>query len=369
MVTYKDSGVDIDKGDEAVERMSQYVRSTHTPRVLPGSHGAFAGLFRLDYPRGILRRDYKDPILVAATDGVGTKLEIAYRVGKADTVGIDLVAMCVNDLIVQGAEPLFFLDYVAVGKLDPKQVATVVKGIAEGCCQAGCALLGGETAEMPGFYPVGHYELAGFSVGVVERSRLIVGADVAPGDQIIGLHSNGIHSNGYSLVRKLFLQKKWKLDATPPGFDAPLGDVLLRPTQIYVKSILTLLRAYKRKRVVHAMAHITGGGLPGNLPRVLGPNGLRAVIWRNSWPVPPIFRLIKKEGRVPPKDMLRTFNMGIGMVCVVSRHFCGSILSRLEAMGVPASHIGEIVGTRGPSQVEFRNRPHRRANNGRKSTK
>ena len=342
MVTYKDSGVDIRQGDAAVRRISGYVRSTYTPRVLPASHGAFAGLFQLDYPRGILRRDYKDPILVAATDGVGTKLDIAYRTGIANTVGIDLVAMCVNDLIVQGAEPLFFLDYVAVGKLRPQQVGEVVKGIADGCRQAGCALLGGETAEMPGFYPTGHYELAGFAVGVVERSRLILGERVAPGDQIIGLMSSGLHSNGYSLVRKIVSQSKAKLKRILPEFDKPLGEELLTPTKIYVKPILSVLRAYRRKRVLRAMAHITGGGLPGNLPRVLRP-GIDAVVYRNRWEPPPIFRFLQEQGKVPDSEMFRVFNMGVGMAVVVSKHFCESVLARFEEAHVPAVRIGEIV--------------------------
>jgi phosphoribosylformylglycinamidine cyclo-ligase len=342
MVTYKDSGVDIRQGDAAVRQISGYVKSTYSPRVLPASHGAFAGLFQLDYPRGILRRDYKDPILVAATDGVGTKLEIAYRTGIAGTVGIDLVAMCVNDLVVQGAEPLFFLDYVAVGKLRAQQVGEVVKGIADGCRQSGCALLGGETAEMPGFYPAGHYELAGFAVGVVERSRLILGERVAPGDQIIGLPSSGLHSNGYSLVRRIVSNSKARLKSVPAGLDRPLGEELLMPTTIYVKPILSVLRDYRRKRVIRAMAHITGGGLPGNLPRVLR-RGVDAVVYRNRWEVPPIFRWLQEEGKVSDAEMFRVFNMGIGMALVVSKHFCDGVLARFERENVPAVRIGEIV--------------------------
>jgi phosphoribosylformylglycinamidine cyclo-ligase len=345
-VTYKDSGVDIDAGDHAVDLMSAHVRSTHSPRVLPYSHGGFAGLFQLDYPPGILRRNYRNPVLVACTDGVGTKLEVAYRTGIADSIGIDLVAMCVNDLIVQGAEPLFFLDYVAVGKMDPRLVAEVVKGIAAGCRESGCAILGGETAEMPGFYPNGHYELAGFAVGVVEKSRLIVGRDVRPGDQVIGLLSSGVHSNGYSLVRKLFLDGKWDLDQAPAALGEPLGQALLRPTRIYVKPILAVLGTYRAKRVVHAMAHITGGGLPGNVPRVLPPN-VDAVLHTNRWEAPPIFRLIAETGNVPEREMFRVFNMGIGMVVVVARHFAASILSQFESLRVPARLIGEIVPGKG----------------------
>jgi len=346
VVTYSDSGVDIDAGDEAVDRMAKHVRSTYTPQVLTYSHGGFAGLFQLDYPPGILQRNYKNPVIVACTDGVGTKLEVAYRSGIADTIGIDLVAMCVNDLIVQGAEPLFFLDYIAVGKMDPALVENIVKGIAAGCREAGCAILGGETAEMPGFYANGHYELAGFSVGVAEKSRLILGRDVRPGDHVIGLHSTGVHSNGYSLVRKLFLDGDWDLASTPPGLGEPLGQALLRPTAIYVKPVLAVLRGYRSKRVVHAMAHITGGGLPGNVPRVL-PGNVDAVLYTSRWPLPPVFQLIQEAGSVPEKEMSRVFNMGIGLVLVVSKFFSESILAQLEKLRVPASLIGEIVAGKG----------------------
>ncbi len=287
MVSYKESGVDIKAGDAAVRMMSEHVRSTYTPRVLHGSHGAFAGLFQLDYPRGLLRRNYRNPVLVACTDGVGTKLEVAFRMRKADTVGVDLVAMCVNDLIVQGADPLFFLDYVAVGELRPGVVADIVKGIAVGCREAGCALLGGETAEMPGFYPGGHYDIAGFAVGVAEKTKLILGDTARPGDQIIGLYSSGVHSNGYSLVRKIIARKGYDLKVSLPGLDGSLGEVLLKPTRIYVEPVRRLLSLYRRKKVVHAMAHITGGGLPGNVSRALPP-GLDAVIWRSRWKPPAI---------------------------------------------------------------------------------
>jgi phosphoribosylformylglycinamidine cyclo-ligase len=342
MVTYKDSGVDIEAGDLAVEKMSRHVRSTYTPQVLTGSHGGFAGLFQLDYPRGILRRDYRDPILVSCTDGVGTKLEIAFRLGIADTVGIDLVAMCVNDLIVQGAEPLFFLDYIAVGRMQPDQVADILKGIAAGCREARCPILGGETAEMPGFYRAGHYDLAGFAVGVVERSRLIDGAQVRPGDDIIGIASSGIHSNGYTLVRRVFLRgRRRRLDRHVPELGCTLGEELLRPTRIYVRPILALLRRYRQKRPIHALAHITGSGIPGNLPRVLPPN-VRAVVDRSAWNVPPVFDLIQREGKVELAEMYRVFNMGLGMMAVVSSHFTDSILEQLRQLGYPAWRVGEI---------------------------
>ena len=341
MVSYKDSGVDINAGDAAVRMMSEHVRSTYTPQVLQGSHGAFAGLFQLDYPRGLLRRNYRNPVLVACTDGVGTKLDIAFRMRRADTVGVDLVAMCVNDLIVQGADPLFFLDYVAVGDLEPAVVADIVKGIARGCREAGCALLGGETAEMPGFYTGGHYDIAGFSVGVAEKTRLILGDAVQPGDQIIGLYSSGVHSNGYSLVRDIIVRKDLDLKASPPELEGPLGEVLLEPTRIYVRPIQRLLALYRRKRVVHAIAHITGGGLPGNVSRVLRP-GMSAVVWRSQWQPPAIFELLQDEGGVRDDEMFRVFNMGIGMTLVVSRHFCDSILQHLHDLKVPAARIGEI---------------------------
>jgi phosphoribosylformylglycinamidine cyclo-ligase len=353
MVSYRESGVDIDAADLAVDKISKHVRSTYTPQVISESHGAFAGLFQLDYPPGILRRNYKNPVLVACTDGVGTKLEIAYRTGIADTIGIDLVAMCVNDLVVQGAEPLFFLDYIAVGRLDPEQIASIVKGIAAGCREAGCAILGGETAEMPGFYENGHYELAGFAVGVVERSRMLLGKNVRAGDEVIGLHSSGIHSNGYSLVRRIVFDgrpKRFPLDRTLPGCELPLGLELLKPTRIYVKPLLSILRRYRQKKVVHALAHITGSGLPGNVPRVL-PSGLDVVLEKSSWTPPAVFQHLQRAGKVSDEEMFRVFNMGIGMVMIVSPHFADSILEQLGKLGVPASRIGKVVPGSGKVQL------------------
>ena len=354
MVTYKDSGVDIDAGNAAVERISSHVQSTYTPQVLTGSHGGFAGLFRLDYPRGTIEKDFKDPVLVACTDGVGTKLEVAYRMGISNTIGIDLVAMCVNDLIVQGAKPLFFLDYIAVGKMEPDTISGLVEGIAEGCRQSGCAILGGETAEMPGFYPPGHYELAGFSVGAAERKRLILGDRVEAGDKVIGLVSSGFHSNGYSLVRKVFLGKRASaksLERVLPGCDRPLGETLLEPTRIYVKPVLSVLDAYRQKRPIHAISHITGGGLIENIPRCL-PGHLDVVIQRKAWKPPAIFTHLAKRGKVPRAEMYRVFNMGIGMVLVVSRHFAGSVLRQLQDEGEPAVEIGEVV--KGKGKVKFK---------------
>ncbi len=355
MATYKDSGVDIEAGDLAVERMSHYVKSTHSPKVLSNSHGGFAGMFLLDYPKGILRREYKNPVLMACTDGVGTKLEVAIRLGISDTVGIDLVGMCVNDLIVQGAEPLFFLDYIAVGKLDPEQVAGIVKGIAKGCRECECSILGGETAEMPGFYPPGHYDIAGFSVGVAERSRIIDGRSVQPKDVIIGVASSGLHSNGYSLARKVFLKgRKPKLDKFDDRLGCTLGEELLRPTRLYAKPVLNILRRYRHKRPIRAMAHITGGGLVGNVPRVL-PKGLDAVIRKGAWEIPPIFELLKKQGKVPEAEMYKVFNMGIGLAVVVSPHFANSIIHQFNQMGFPSWRIGEVVkGTNGKSKVKMK---------------
>jgi len=346
MVTYKNSGVDIEAGDRAVEKMTRYVRSTYSPQVLTGSHGGFAGLFQLDYPKGILRRSYRDPILVGCTDGVGTKLDIALRMGVVDTIGIDLVAMCVNDLIVQGAAPLFFLDYIAVGKMKPDQVAEIVKGIAAGCREAGCPILGGETAEHPGLHGAGHLDLAGFAVGVVERRRLIDGSGVRAGDNIIGLASSGVHSNGYSLLRKIFLDKpRWSLGKRVSELGCTLGEELLRPTRIYVDPVMSVLGSYRRKRPVHAICHITGGGFIGNIPRVIRSRYV-AHLEKGSWPVPPIFEVIRKAGRVKTEEMYRVFNMGIGMALVVSPHFTDSILRHLRKRRVPAWRIGEIRGRR-----------------------
>ncbi len=352
MVTYKEAGVDLQAAEEVVDRIGRYVRRTWTPRVMNTSHGGFAGLFQLDYPRGILRREYKNPILVGCTDGVGTKLEVAFRMGVADTIGIDLVAMCVNDLIVQGAEPLFFLDYIAVGKKEPIQIELIMKGVAAGCREAGCSILGGETAEMPGFYPAGHYELAGFAVGVVEKSRLILGRRVAAGNDVLGLASSGIHSNGYSLVRKIFFSgRRRRLDEKMEGLRRTLGEELLEPTRIYVRPVLSILQRYRKKHVVHALAHITGGGMPGNIPRVI-PRNLDVVIELGDWPIPPIFRLIQRMGQVPEEEMFRVFNMGIGMVMVVSPHFTDSILKQLADLRCPAWRIGRVV--KGKNRVLIR---------------
>ncbi len=346
-LSYEQSGVSIDANDQMVGRISRSVASTHGPRVI-NMHNAFAGLFRLDYDEKLFKRNYRNPVLVACTDGVGTKVIIAQQMGRYDGVGVDLVAMSVNDMIVQGAEPLFFLDYLAVNHLDPKQVAQMVESVAAGCRWADCALIGGETAEMPDLYGKDEYDMAGFAVGVVEKDRIITGRNVQKGDVILGLGSSGIHSNGYSLVRNICF-KKYKLKVTDQIDELDgrcLGDVLLVPTRIYVKPIVKLLRGYKVKQVVHAMAHITGGGLVGNIPRVL-PDNCNAVLKIKSWPVPDIFNYLQKAGPVEDTEMYRVFNMGIGYVLVVAPDFADSIESKLTRYGEQVYRIGTITAGSG----------------------
>jgi len=334
---YKQAGVDIAAGNEAVERIRPHVRRTFRPEVL-ADLGGFGGLFRLD------KHKYEDPVLVAGADGVGTKLKIAFAADRHDTIGVDAVAMCVNDVVVQGAEPLFFLDYLACGRLDPAKVEAIVKGVADGCAEAGCALIGGETAEMPGMYAEGEYDLAGFAVGVVDRKNLVTGEDVRPGDVLLGLASSGLHSNGFSLVRKLLIDSgKYDLYAPVPELGPqPLVDVLLAPTRIYVRPLLALM---KRVRV-RAMAHITGGGFLENIPRVL-PDGLEARIEYGTWPVPPIFELLAREGGLSGRDLFSTFNMGVGMVVVVREEDADAAAACLAENGERVFRIGRVVeGTR-----------------------
>jgi len=336
MTTYRDAGVDIDAGDEFVDRIKPLVRSTFRPEVLTDL-GGFGGLFRLQ------AKKYEDPVLVSGTDGVGTKLKIAFLMDRHDTVGIDLVAMCVNDIAVSGAEPLFFLDYFATGKLAVPKAQQVISGIAEGCRQAGCSLIGGETAEMPSFYMEGEYDLAGFAVGVVDRPKIIDGRHIVPGDVLIGLASTGLHSNGYSLARRVLLdQAKLSLSSRLPEFDQPLGDVLLTPTRIYAKQILTLLQECSIK----GMAHITGGGITENLPRVF-PSGVRAQVRRNAWVVPPIFQAIAGLGQVETEEMYRVFNMGLGLILVVSASAAQAVITRASTLGDQAWQIGTIVSSTG----------------------
>ncbi len=331
-ITYKDAGVDIEAGNHFVDLIKPLVKKTARPEVLTDI-GGFGGLFSLNSSK------YQRPVLVSATDGVGTKLKLAFQMDKHDTVGIDLVAMCVNDIIVQGAEPLFFLDYLATAKLHPEKAVAIVKGIAEGCKQANCALLGGETAEMPGMYHDEDYDLAGFSVGVVDNDKIIDGSTITKGDHIIGIFSTGLHSNGFSLARKVFLDTmKLDLAATPAGLDKSLGETLLTPTRIYVKSILNLMRDFEIKGI----AHITGGGLVENIPRVL-PKHCKAVIEKSSWDKPAIFEMLREGGNIPESEMYRTFNYGIGMVLIVSPQDSEDIIGRLAGMEDHACLIGEIV--------------------------
>jgi len=332
MTDYRQAGVDIEAGEEVVRRIRPLAKSTFRPEVL-GEIGAFGGLFRLGAER------YVDPVLVSGTDGVGTKLKLAFLMDRHDTVGVDLVAMCVNDIIVSGAEPLFFLDYLAVGELVVSKAEAIVQGIANGCRQAGCSLIGGETAELPSFYQKGEYDLAGFSVGVVEREALLTGKTIKPGDAVIGLASSGLHSNGFSLARRVLLeQAELSLDSSLDGLDNTIGETLLTPTRIYVKTLLQLINDFS----IHGLAHITGGGLTGNVPRVL-PQGCRADIRKNTWPIPPIFSHIQKFGHVEEDEMYRVFNMGIGFVLVVPADQERAVIDRANALGEQAIGIGQIV--------------------------
>lgn len=342
-LTYRAAGVDIDAGDELVERIKTHVKRTMRPEVL-GGLGGFAGLCAL--PAG-----YREPLLVACTDGVGTKLKLAFTTGIHDTVGIDLVAMNVNDLVVSGAEPLFFLDYFAAGKLEVGVAERVVAGIAEGCVQAGCALIGGETAELPGFYADGEYDLAGFCVGVVEKSTRTDGRTIAAGDALLGLASSGFHSNGYSLVRKVFLERaRLPFDAALEGVDLPLGRALLAPTRIYVRA----LRALARAGLLKGAAHITGGGLIDNPTRMLPPHAeLTLRFDLSSWPVPPLFAHLQRLGDVAPEEMRRTFNMGLGMVVAVAPERADEAQTLLEAQGERVFRVGQVVAAPPDAPVEF----------------
>ncbi len=342
---YSESGVDIDKGNAFVEKIKDVVASTHQRGVL-NDIGGFSSLFAIDTEK------FKQPVLVSSTDGVGTKLAIAQLCGKHNTIGIDLVAMCVNDIIVGGATPLCFLDYFSVGKLDIEIAAEVVEGIAEGCRQAKCSLVGGETAEMPGLYKSGDYDLAGFTVGIVDRDKIIDGSGIRVGNAIIGLSSSGLHSNGFSLVRKIcFEDMKLSVDDHISELGSSLGEELLKPTRIYVQSALNVIKNY----TVNGMVHNTGGGFIDNIPRIL-PNGCKAVIDRSSWEVPPIFTFLQKNGEVPRDEMYRTFNMGVGLLIIVNREQANDILHRFEAMGETAFIIGEIASRDGEEpQVELTN--------------
>ena len=331
-MTYRDAGVDIDAGNESVSLIKDSVRATYRPEVL-GDLGGFGGLFALR------AQDYREPVLVSGTDGVGTKLRLAFLLHRHDTIGQDAVAMCVNDILVQGAEPLFFLDYLAVGKLEPTQVADVVSGVARACKESGCALIGGETAEMAGFYPVGEYDIAGFAVGVVERERLITSARVKAGDVLLGLPSSGVHSNGYSLVRKIvFEHKGFHGDEYMEELGRTIGEELLTPTRLYPQVCLPLIRDFD----LHGMVHITGGGFYENIPRAL-PEGMGAEVNAATWEMPAVFRLLQEWGNVDWAEMYRTFNMGIGMVLIASEEEAARIEARLDAQHEAVFRIGRVT--------------------------
>ncbi len=333
-ISYKDSGVDVERGYEAVKLMKEHVKSTYTSGVL-GDIGSFGGFFTMP-------KDIKRPVLVAGTDGVGTKLKYAIISGKHDTIGIDAVAMCVNDIVCQGARPLFFLDYFATGALSPEKVATVVAGVAEGCRQCGAALIGGETAEMPGFYRQGDYDIAGFAVGAVDRKKIINGSTIKPGDVLIGLKSSGIHSNGYSLVRKLFGENIYELNRFDDELGAKPIDILLTPTRIYVKSILALIKNVN----VKGIAHITGGGFIENIPRIF-PEGVGCVIDTKSYEVPAVFRVMKQKAELSDEQIYNTFNMGIGMVVCVKKHDVKKAIAQLESTGEQCVVLGKTVKGKG----------------------
>jgi len=338
-VTYKSAGVDLDLYRQAMARIPQLLERTVTPRVINLPFG-FAGLFRLDFPWPLFARNYKDPVLVACTDGVGTKLKVAAMMGVFNTVGIDLVAMSVNDALCCGAEPLFFLDYVAMPKDDPPLLEKLLEGIVNGCREADCALLGGETAILPDMYQPGDFDLAGFCVGVAEARAIITGQAITPGDAVLGLASSGLHSNGFSLVRKtVFDLAGLRVTDHVPELGTTVGEALLVPTRIYVRPIRSVLRYYRVKSVVHGIAHITGGGIRENLARIVPP-GVRIVIDRDAWPVPPIFRWIQKLGETDDAEMENVFNLGLGMILVGSDYYAASIRKQLEDLGVPCWQIG-----------------------------
>ena len=342
-IDYKAAGVDLDTYEETMAQLPPLLRRTYTPRVIEWRDG-FAGLFRLDANIGLLSRTYRDPVLVASTDGVGTKLKLAFATGRHATVGIDLVAMSVNDCLCAGAEPLLFLDYVAMSRDDPDLTRQVVQGISDGCIEAECALLGGETAVLPEFYQPGEYDLAGFCLGVVERKHVLTGSEIRPGDRVIGLASSGLHSNGYSLARKIALDRA---GLHPESFVAELGrtvaDELLEPTRIYGRALKTVYRHYRVKRIVHGIAHITGGGLIDNPPRIL-PEGCAIRLRRGSWEVPRVFPWLQALGHVPDAEMFRVFNMGIGLVLIVADYYAEAITRYLTTeVKLPAWIIGDMV--------------------------
>ncbi|MFG6120374.1 phosphoribosylformylglycinamidine cyclo-ligase [Thalassobacillus sp. B23F22_16] len=332
---YKQAGVDVEAGYQAVEQMKKHVTRTLRPEVV-GGLGAFAGIF------DISQFNYNHPVLVTGTDGVGTKLKLAFEMEKHDTIGQDAVAMCVNDIVAQGADPLFFLDYIACGKNNPDQVEQIVKGIADGCEASGCALIGGETAEMPGMYEPTEYDLAGFAVGIAEKEELITGEDIRPGDAVIGLASSGVHSNGFSLVRKIIAEQNLNLNDSYPGLREPLGEVLLTPTRLYANQVQIM----KKQSTLKGVAHITGGGFYENIPRAL-PDGFGVEIDRNTWKQPDIFPFLQQQGSLSDEEMYGVFNMGIGMVVIISEAVREEVMNHLEQAGETAYHIGMVTAQEG----------------------
>jgi phosphoribosylformylglycinamidine cyclo-ligase len=340
--TYKESGVDLDVYEQSMARLPRLLRRTHSPRVLP-AEGGFAGLFLLDFPGRLFARQYADPVLVSGTDGVGTKLKVAQLAGRHNTVGVDLVAMCVNDVLCTGAEPLFFLDYVAMSRDDPSLLEAIVSGISDGCVESDMALVGGETAIMPDIYRPGDYDLAGFCVGVVDRAKVLDGTTISPGDTVLGIASSGLHSNGFSLVRKIVFEiAGLSVDDYVDACGAKVGDVLLTPTTIYTRAVRNVLAHYKVKSVVHGIAHVTGGGLFDNLARILPP-GIGATIDRGSWPVPPVFPWLAQLGEVDDDEMHHVFNMGVGLAMVISAYYADSIRQQLATCGLASWPIGRVV--------------------------
>ena len=340
--TYKDSGVDLELYEQAMQRLPRLMHRTFSPRVVKND-GGFAGLYALDFANSLFSRNYKEPILVSGTDGVGTKLKVASKAGRHDTVGIDLVAMCVNDCLCTGAEPLFFLDYVAMSRDNPPLLETIVRGVSEGCVQADCSLLGGETAIMPDLYQGDDYDLAGFCVGVVEKRGLVTGKNIRPGDIVIGIESSGIHSNGFSLVRKVVFDKAGlDIDAHVSELGGTVGDVLLTPTMIYTRVVRRLMSHYRVKNIIHGIGHITGGGLLENTQRIL-PADVDLVFHRESWDIPAVFPWLAKLGSIPQNEMDHVFNMGIGLVVIVSPYYSESIQSMIREEGYRCWAIGEAV--------------------------
>lgn len=346
--TYKDSGVDLELYEQAMERLPRWMHRTFCPRVLRND-GGFAGLFSLDFKGNLFSRKYQEPVLVSGTDGVGTKLKVAQLVGQHGTIGLDLVAMCVNDILCCGAEPLFFLDYVAMSRDNPPLLESIVKGISDGCVDAGCALLGGETAIMPDVYRGDDYDLAGFCVGVVDKSEAITGKDVRPGDVIVGVSSSGVHSNGYSLARKIVFEKaKLTVESHVAELGTTVGDELLRPTKIYASLVRKVLNHYRVKNVVHGIGHITGGGLLENTERILPPNV--DLVFRQAWEIPAVFQWMQRLGEVPQDEMFRVFNMGVGLTFIVSPYYAQAIMAMAKEAGNESWIIGEAVEGSGKSR-------------------